>query len=146
MRVFDASVAIPLLLVEVFSPQARALLHEAELSGDTVVAPKLLEYEISNALCKAVRRGLINANDAMLRLELFDALPITLLAGSVHHRALEIALRYNLPAAYDAHYLALAERLGCDFWTADERLVNALAGALRGCAGSAASPPTERAA
>ena len=26
------------------------------------------------------------------------------------------------PAAYDAHYLALAEMAGCPFWTADERL------------------------
>lgn len=28
-------------------------------------------------------------------------------------------------AAYDAHYLALAETLNCDLWTADERFYRA---------------------
>ena len=40
--------------------------------------------------------------------------------------AYEIAGRFNLPRSYDAQYLALAERLACDFWTADRTLVNSL--------------------
>jgi predicted nucleic acid-binding protein len=36
------------------------------------------------------------------------------------------ATRFNRPAAYDAHYLALAEMMNCEFWTADERLFNAV--------------------
>ncbi len=35
-------------------------------------------------------------------------------------------MRYNLPATYDAHYLALAEWMEIDLWTADMRLVNSL--------------------
>jgi len=35
---------------------------------------------------------------------------------------LDLAARFSLPAIYDAHYLALAERLGSEFWTADRRL------------------------
>ena len=132
MRLIDCSVATPLILVEEFSPQARALVYEAERQHDDIIAPRLLEYEISNALRKAVRRGRIDASEAEARLRVFDGLPITFLNDRVHHEALAIALRFNLPAAYDAHYLALAERLGCDFWTADERLVNALGGALPG--------------
>jgi len=37
-----------------------------------------------------------------------------------------LATHFNRPTAYDAHYLALAEMLGCEFWTADRRLYNAV--------------------
>jgi len=37
-----------------------------------------------------------------------------------------LAAQFNRPAAYDSQYLAVAERLGCEFWTADERLYNAV--------------------
>jgi predicted nucleic acid-binding protein len=35
-----------------------------------------------------------------------------------HQQAFDMAERLDRPVAYDAHYL------GCEFWTADERLVN----------------------
>jgi alpha-galactosidase len=41
-------------------------------------------------------------------------------------RVFALAQRLALPAAHDAHYLALAERLGAEFWTADQRLVRAV--------------------
>jgi predicted nucleic acid-binding protein len=31
-----------------------------------------------------------------------------------------------MPAVYDTHYLALADILGCDLWTADERFFNSV--------------------
>jgi predicted nucleic acid-binding protein len=40
--------------------------------------------------------------------------------------AYELAEQYNRPRAYDAQYLALSQRLSCEFWTADERLFNAV--------------------
>ncbi|MBK7316739.1 type II toxin-antitoxin system VapC family toxin [Candidatus Villigracilis affinis] len=52
-------------------------------------------------------------------------LPITLVnEANLHMKAREIA-RCN-PATYDAHYLALAEWMEIDLWTADMRLVNSL--------------------
>lgn len=42
----------------------------------------------------------------------------------LHLSALEFAARFNLPAAFDAHYLALAAKLGTELWTADRRLAN----------------------
>jgi len=48
----------------------------------------------------------------------------------VHRRALQLADTYNLPAAYDAHYLALAEAFGCELWTDDQRLLRRVGGAL----------------
>jgi predicted nucleic acid-binding protein len=48
--------------------------------------------------------------------------------AAVGVRVMELAHRYDLPAVYDAHYLALAEREGCDYWTADKRLWNSVKG------------------
>jgi hypothetical protein len=44
----------------------------------------------------------------------------------LHERAWEMANRFHRPQAYDGHYLALAEMLGCELWMADERLYNAV--------------------
>ena len=44
-------------------------------------------------------------------------------ASDLNLHALHLARRFGLPACYDAHYMALAERLGVEFWTCDERLV-----------------------
>jgi len=45
---------------------------------------------------------------------------------ALHQRALELAARFTLPAAYDAHYLALAERFRAPLWTTDRRLAKAV--------------------
>ncbi len=50
--------------------------------------------------------------------------------ASLHQRALAIAQGFDLPATYDAHYLALAENLGTELWTADEKLIKAVGTAL----------------
>lgn len=44
----------------------------------------------------------------------------------LHRHAWELAARLNRPAAYDAHYLAFAEMMACEFWAADKRLANAV--------------------
>jgi predicted nucleic acid-binding protein len=54
--------------------------------------------------------------------------------GELHSRALAMAGKLGPAAAYDAHhvahYLALAERLGVEFWTADRRLQQAVGATL----------------
>ena len=50
--------------------------------------------------------------------------------ASLHVEAVLLARRLGLKAAYDAHYLAWAERTGAEFWTADRRLVNQVAPSL----------------
>ena len=42
---------------------------------------------------------------------------------NVHARAMQIAGQLRQGAVYDAHYLALADILGCEYWTADERFL-----------------------
>lgn len=99
--------------------------------GRRLVAPNLIRYEVTNAIHRLVlanpteRRGLRRGMEAML------ALPIELHNDAwLHPRALDFAERFHLKAAYDAHYLALADHLACAFWTADRRLFNSVGGSL----------------
>jgi predicted nucleic acid-binding protein len=39
-------------------------------------------------------------------------------------RGFELATQFSRPSAYEVQYLAVAEQLGCEFWTADERWFN----------------------
>ena len=47
-------------------------------------------------------------------LEIHDMIPLT-------RRAMQLANLIEQGAVYDSFYLALAERLDCDLWTADNR-------------------------
>lgn len=96
-----------------------------------IAAPKLLLYEVTNAIYQYERQALVRASSADRFLRMASALPIELLGETdLHLDAIRFSRRFSLPATYDAHYLALAERLGAEFWTADKRLVGAIAGKL----------------
>jgi predicted nucleic acid-binding protein len=89
------------------------------------VAPTLLRYEVTNAFHRYDQAGLMDPAAVRAAMEALIELPIRLFGDAVlHQQALDMAKRFALPAAYDAHYLALAERLGAEFWTADRRLAN----------------------
>jgi predicted nucleic acid-binding protein len=127
--VVDASVALKWVLEEPYTSEATALLAEWEERGVEILVPALLSYEVSNALFKRVRRGELTIEEAKEGLEaVLVALPAP--ADEPHEviyaRALELAHRFGRPASYDAHYLALAELEGCELWTADETLRNAV--------------------
>jgi predicted nucleic acid-binding protein len=62
----------------------------------------------------------------MCYLRAFTSTALCLSPLALSTRALELADRFGLSATYDAHYLALAEREGCEYWTADERLWNSV--------------------
>lgn len=114
-------------------PQAEIVDLWREWLRDRVMlhAPALLRYEVVNALHQMRKAGRIGSEDARLALD--DALnrPIVLHEDEqLHLRALGMAKNYNLPAAYDAQYLALAERLGVEFWTTDAKLARAVEGKL----------------
>jgi predicted nucleic acid-binding protein len=127
----DASVAAKWIFTEQYSDQARALLHATFQAAEPVIAPLLLPIEITNILRQRVRRGDLTPEEAQERLAAFLALPVVLLApDTLYGRALEIAEQFDLPAAYDAHYVALAEQFDTLLWTDDQRLLRALGGGL----------------
>ena len=90
-----------------------------------MAAPALLRYEVVNALHRSVKAGTLLPQLARAALVEVMRMPIRLFGDEdLHLAALDFAGRFDLAAAYAAHYLALADRLGCEFWTADARLAN----------------------
>ena len=129
--VVDASVAVKWVLDETYSPEAVALLQEWANAGMRVIAPALQAYELTNILHKRVGRADMTIDEAYVALtELLGADVTYEHDAATSLRALELAHQFGLPATYDAHYLALAEREGCEYWTADERLWNGVSGKL----------------
>ncbi|MGH7814246.1 MAG: type II toxin-antitoxin system VapC family toxin [Candidatus Binataceae bacterium] len=125
--VADASLALKWVFDEPFSAQAHALLNQWRADRRRVLAPALFLYEVTNALAKRMQRRQLTLEQAKLLLRFFlETGPVLKQADSIHPRALELMDRFGLPAAYDAHYLALAESEQCECWTADERLWNAV--------------------
>jgi predicted nucleic acid-binding protein len=96
-----------------------------------LAAPTLLYYEVTNVLYRYQKLGLVSASSVRLALKAVLSLPLSLHGdAALHERALDLAERFSLPAAYDAHYLALAEWLGGEFWTSDRQLVQAVQSTL----------------
>lgn len=127
----DASVAVKWILVEEHSEAALALSATAAEAGEAIVAPQLLLFEVTNVLRQRMRRQGLTLPEARHLLGAFLRRPIFLRSPpGLHDRALVVANSFDLAAAYDAHYVALAQLLGCDFWTDDRRLLGALGGRL----------------
>lgn len=123
--VVDMSLAVKWVLVEERSREARLLLGEWERQGVGLIVPSWFACEVANVLYQRVRRDVISLPDAKRGLrDILTTVTIEDIDATVAFRALEFADRFRQPASYDAHYLALAERLGLEFWTADEKFWN----------------------
>lgn len=89
-------------------------------AGQRWVAPALVHFEVANALHKYTRSGLLSTEAVDRTMALLLQLPITAVDDDdLHRRALAAARRYDIASVYDAHYLALAERMGIELVTAD---------------------------
>ncbi|HWZ19994.1 MAG TPA: type II toxin-antitoxin system VapC family toxin [Ktedonobacteraceae bacterium] len=131
--IVDASIAIKWTLNESDSSAALALLAHWNDEEIEVLAPALLAYEVTNALYRRVRKGEIPFEDARRGLTeiIFKVVEFDFPEDpDFNIRAMELGQQCGLPAAYDSHYLALAEREGCELWTADLRMWNSVNGKL----------------
>ncbi len=131
--VVDASIAIKWVLNETDSPRALALLNDWMEKEIEVHAPALLAYEVTNAFFRRVRNGLFPFYDARRGLTeiIFNVINFEFPAKpDTSIRAMELGQQFGFPAAYDSHYLALAESKECELWTADLRLWNTVKGKL----------------
>ncbi len=96
-----------------------------EQSQTQIIAPTLLCYEVTNVFHRIRRAGQLLDKEAQQSLNNALNLPIRFYGDrQLHQQALEIAQQFNLSAAYDAHYLALAQRFQAVLYTGDKRLFN----------------------
>jgi predicted nucleic acid-binding protein len=113
--VIDASVVLRALLLG--SEQATVVMGADELG-----APALIGLETANGIVNEMRFAGLELDDAMALLEESFALPIELVPDSeLAKDGLAIASSLGL-TAYDAAYVALAERLEAPLITADRGL------------------------
>jgi predicted nucleic acid-binding protein len=125
--VVDASLAVKWVLKEPYADEALALAREWASTGTKPAAPCLLLVEATNVLHRRAALGQISSSEAKQLLAGLMSMGIEIRESpQLHLRALELAQELQRPAVYDTHYLALAEILGCDLWTADERFFNSV--------------------
>ena len=123
--VVDANIVFSWLVPVDYSPQSQVLRQNLEVSRTRVVAPHLIRSEVTNALHRQVVQGNIPLERALEIVRRCLEQDMDLVeADDLYPQALELASSLRLPAAYDCHYLALAESLNCEFWTADRRFYN----------------------
>jgi predicted nucleic acid-binding protein len=122
----DASIVVRLVMAATANPVDDAW-RQWRREGRQFVAPRLLRYEVTNALHQARKAGRLDDETAPAALRTAIGQPIHYYDDEfLHEAALAIARRFNRPASYDSHYLALADHLGVEFWTLDERLYNSV--------------------
>ena len=95
-----------------------ALIHRVLMGRP--LAPEIVDLEVTNAVRKQVRRGLLTASAADKVIDELRDLPVV----RSPHRALiprVWELRHAI-ATYDAAYVALAEQLGIPLVTTDAKL------------------------
>lgn len=127
-QVVDANVALALVLATPYSDQAQLVWDGWCSQRSLVFAPDLWAYEVTSALRQAMVVTGMSLAGAEARLETLMELGVRLVPPTpeLDRTALRWAARLGQTAAYDAHYVALTEFLGCQLWTADRRLAAAL--------------------
>lgn len=124
--VVDANVIAAVVLPLPYSLHAVERITAWKQAGTDLLAPCLLEYEISAVLRQAVVRQWLT--DDLAREALTEILGLDIRCSaptaSLHLSALRWADRLGHAKTYDAQYLALAEQEGTVLWTADRRLAN----------------------
>jgi predicted nucleic acid-binding protein len=123
----DANIVVKLVVPEPDRPLALALWGKWLNEDREIVAPYLFSFEVTSAIWRKAKRDLMTVEEAKEAVRAALMLGVRLLhPSSISLTAFDLAARFSRPAAYDAHYLALAEMMEGEFWTADERLYNAV--------------------
>jgi predicted nucleic acid-binding protein len=119
LLVVDASAVLATILADDRRGDAAA----ARMRGASLVAPELIDYEILNSLRRRRAAGQLSDGAAVTAVDVWRSIPLEL--WSVRPLVDRLWALTGALSAYDAAYVALAERLGAPLLTADRRLANA---------------------
>jgi len=127
--VVDANVIVDLVAPDVRpGSAAERLVRSLEADGFDVFAPALVRLESANALLTGIRRGRWDGEAADGAFAQLARIPLAIADTPADwERAFELARRYDNWPVYDMVYVALAERIGTEFYTADAKLRSRLA-------------------
>jgi predicted nucleic acid-binding protein len=124
--VLDSSVALKWVLPEPDAAKALRLRADVQAGVHELLAPDVFPVEVGHALTRAERQGRVSVADGwrFWRGIMADC-PALHPALPLMPRAYAISSTQRV-GIYDCLYVALAEREGCPFVTADARLVTNL--------------------
>jgi len=122
--VVDANIAVATALA--ITGKLERFWERVDTEQITPCAPRLWLSETTSALRFLVSQKETTADEAEQALRTIHGLRVEIINEDeeLSLRALELAGKLGQSKAYDAFYLALAEKLVAEFWTADERLAN----------------------
>jgi len=118
--VLDASAAIDWLLQTSMGKQIESRIYDR---GEALHAPHLLDLEVAQVLRRLVREGAVSGQRADQAIDDLFNLRVTRYPHFVFLPYIW-RLRHNL-SAYDAAYIALADKLAATLITRDARLASA---------------------
>lgn len=126
--VIDANIALALFLKLPYSVSVDRQMQAWGEEEARLIVPGLWEYECVSGLRRAAVLKLISPQDAHRILADLLALELERIAPTqeLHRLALHWSELTGQSKVYDGYYLALADQLSAEFWTADRRLFHTL--------------------
>ena len=130
----DSSVFVKLFFEENDSNKAKDLIRRVIKDNQIIALPSFARAEIGSIFRKKVRSEQVSIEVVEEMWQAFSNFPGIeyVKENLIMDLAWDISCSFDLPTLYDAAFLAVAEEITnktmevCQFWTADERLVNSL--------------------
>jgi predicted nucleic acid-binding protein len=125
-RVLDSSVGFKWIVPELHSDKALQLREDFRNGLVELIAPDIFLIEIAHAITRAERQKRITpAQGALALADLMAVSPALTSYIPLLPRAYEISSQTRV-GVYDCLYVTLAEQDGCEFITADDKLLKKL--------------------
>jgi predicted nucleic acid-binding protein len=127
--VLDSNVVVALVLDAKRAPAVERRFRDWADAGEALHAPSLFRYEVANALTRNIVAGALDEADAESAWQRIVAIDVHLHDLTDGLAVVAIARKLQRESAYDASYIALAQRLDAQLWTLDGPLARNASGA-----------------